>query len=111
MAVLSGIVHFITTYIFNQPFILLSLVAMEMCIRDRGTNDLCQYLFAADRTNKNVAPYAQKYAPVLLGLLGQMAAAFDAAGKPLSICGELGGDALATAALVGLCLLYTSRCV
>ena len=28
MAVLSGIVHFITTYIFNQPFILLSLVAM-----------------------------------------------------------------------------------
>ena len=28
MEVLSGIVNFITTYIFNQPFILLSLVAM-----------------------------------------------------------------------------------
>lgn len=28
MTALNGIVHFITTYIFNQPFILLSLVAM-----------------------------------------------------------------------------------
>lgn len=45
-----------------------------------GTNDLCQYLFAADRTNRDVAPYAQKYAPVLLELLGSIAAAFDAAG-------------------------------
>ena len=77
-------------------------LAAEADFASVGTNDLCQYLFAADRTNKDVAPYAQKYAPVLLGLLGQMAAAFDAAGKPLSICGELGGDALATAALVGL---------
>ena len=77
-------------------------LAAEVDFASVGTNDLCQYLFAADRTNRDVAPYAQKYAPVLLELLGGIAAAFDAAGKPLSICGELGGDALATAALVGL---------
>ena len=77
-------------------------LAAEVDFASVGTNDLCQYLFAADRTNKDVAPYAQKYAPVLLELLGNVAAAFNAAGKPLSICGELGGDALAAAALVGL---------
>lgn len=82
--------------------LLAGALAQEVDFASVGTNDLCQYLFAADRTNREVESYAQKYSPVLLGLLGQIAAEFEKAGKPLSICGELGGDTLATAALVGL---------
>lgn len=82
--------------------LLAGTLAQEVDFASVGTNDLCQYLFAADRTNREVESYAQKYSPVLLGLLGQIAAEFEKAGKPLSICGELGGDTLATAALVGL---------
>ena len=78
------------------------LLAKEMDFASVGTNDLCQYLFAADRTNCEVADYAQKYAPVFLRLLEHIVQAFEAQGKPLSICGELGGDDLATAVLVGM---------
>lgn len=35
-------------------------------------------------------------------LIGEVANSFGKAGKPLSVCGEMGGDPLAAAALVGL---------
>ena len=77
-------------------------LAAEADFASVGTNDLCQYLFAADRTNARVAAYAQSHSPVLMELLGRVAAAFEAQGKPLSVCGELGGDACAAAVLVGM---------
>lgn len=77
-------------------------LAAEVDFASVGTNDLCQYLFAADRTNARVAGYAQSHSPVLMSLLGRVAAAFNAQGKPLSVCGELGGDARAAAVLVGM---------
>lgn len=67
-----------------------------------GTNDLCQYLTAADRTNADVGAYYQDFHPAMLRLIRDVAEAFNQAGKPLSVCGELGGDALAAPLLVGL---------
>ena len=67
-----------------------------------GTNDLCQYLTAADRGNPAVGGCYQPYHPALFRLIGEVSRAFARAGKPLSVCGELGGDPLAAPVLVGL---------
>jgi phosphoenolpyruvate-protein phosphotransferase (PTS system enzyme I) len=57
-----------------------------------GTNDLIQYLFAIDRNNENIAEDYSPDKPVFWKLLGDLAAAAHAADKPLSICGEIGGQ-------------------
>lgn len=67
-----------------------------------GTNDLSQYLLAADRTNPEVAPCCQSFHPAVFRLIQLAVAAFSDAGKPISVCGELGGEPLSTAVLVGL---------
>jgi len=67
-----------------------------------GTNDLIQYLLAVDRTNESVAPLYQPFHPaVLKALKGIFKAGVDS-GKEVSICGEMGGDPLATVVLLGL---------
>lgn len=77
-------------------------VAKEVDFVSVGTNDLTQYLCAADRMNPGVRPYYQDYHPALFRLLDSLSQTFQAAGKPLSICGELGSDPLAIPALIGL---------
>ena len=57
-----------------------------------GSNDLTQYLFAVDRENDLVSYDYRSDRPVFWRLLKDMAQAAQAAGKPLSICGELAGD-------------------
>lgn len=77
-------------------------VAGEVDFASIGTNDLCQYLMAADRMNPGVsAEYYQPYHPALLRLVGFLAQEFQKAGKPLSVCGESAGDPLAVIALAG----------
>lgn len=66
-----------------------------------GSNDLTQYLLAVDRTEPAVAKYCQKYHPAVWRCIAMASEAFVRAGKPISICGELGGDALAAPALIG----------
>ncbi|MDR2186034.1 MAG: phosphoenolpyruvate--protein phosphotransferase [Treponema sp.] len=78
------------------------LAAAEADFASIGTNDLCQYLTAADRMNPAVAAYYQPYHPGMFRLIRQVVEAFDKAGKPVCVCGELGGDSLAVPALVGL---------
>jgi len=78
------------------------LAAKEVDFASIGSNDLCQYLCAADRMNSNVEEYYQSYHPAMFRLINQIAASFSKAGKPLSICGELGGDPLAVPVLIGL---------
>ncbi len=78
------------------------LVADEVDFVSVGTNDLCQYLTASDRMNPSVKPYHQDYHPAIFRTLGYIARSFQSAGKPISICGELGGDPLAIPALLGL---------
>jgi phosphotransferase system enzyme I (PtsI) len=56
-----------------------------------GTNDLTQYLFAVDRDNDKVSYDYNPDRPVFWILLKNMAEAARAAGKSLSVCGEIAG--------------------
>lgn len=67
-----------------------------------GTNDLCQYLCAADRMNPNVAEYFQMFAPAMLRVLKEISHQFLEAKKPLSVCGEMAGTVEGAAFLVGI---------
>ncbi|MEG1857593.1 MAG: phosphoenolpyruvate--protein phosphotransferase [Pseudoflavonifractor sp.] len=78
------------------------LIVDEVDFASVGTNDLCQYLCAADRMNPAMKPYYQDYHPAMFRVLGYLAKTFHGAGKSVSICGELGGDALALPALIGM---------
>jgi len=57
-----------------------------------GTNDLVQYLFAVDRNNNLVAYDYQPDNKIFWNLIKKIIAAAKEFDKPLSICGELGGD-------------------
>ncbi len=67
-----------------------------------GTNDLSQYTLAADRVNPAVAGLADPLHPAVLRLIQATAAAGRAAGSWVGVCGELGGETLATELLIGL---------
>lgn len=77
-------------------------LAREVDFASVGTNDLCQYLYAADRLNPHVSQYYQSYSPAMLRVLDYVAQQYKAADTPVSICGEMGGDPCATILLVGL---------
>ena len=78
------------------------LAAKEADFASIGTNDLIQYTTASDRMNPAVAPYYQSFHPGVFRLIGQVAEAFQAQGKSVAVCGEMGGDPLTAAVLVGL---------
>lgn len=76
--------------------------ARECDFASVGTNDLCQYLFAADRMNPLTAEYYQSFSPVMFRVLSVVFNAFHRAGKPVSVCGEMAGDPEAAPVLLGL---------
>lgn len=76
--------------------------AREVDFASIGTNDLTQYLTAVDRGNPEVRAYYQTYHPSLFRLIGYVVRSFAAQGKPVGVCGEMGGDPLAAAVLIGL---------
>jgi len=78
------------------------LAAKEVDFASIGSNDLCQYVCAADRMNAAVEPYYQSYHPGVFKLIKETVSAFNNAKKPISICGELGGDPFAIPVLIGL---------
>jgi phosphoenolpyruvate-protein phosphotransferase/dihydroxyacetone kinase phosphotransfer subunit len=67
-----------------------------------GTNDLTQYVMAADRGNARVAGLASALQPAVLRMIRQTVDAAHAAGIWAGMCGELAGNALAAPLLVGL---------
>jgi phosphoenolpyruvate-protein phosphotransferase len=67
-----------------------------------GTNDLVQYLFAVERNAANVADLYQPEHPITLQVIHSLAEQAAAAGKPLSVCGEMAADASMLPVLVGL---------
>ncbi|HVB90379.1 MAG TPA: phosphoenolpyruvate--protein phosphotransferase [Beijerinckiaceae bacterium] len=67
-----------------------------------GSNDLVQYLFAADRDNKRVAGRFDPLSAPVLRALKTIVERAGAAGKPVTLCGELGGQPLEALALVAI---------
>jgi phosphotransferase system enzyme I (PtsI) len=82
--------------------VIADLAAKEVDFASIGTNDLCQYLTAVDRMNPQAAPYYQTYHPGMFRLIGNVVERFNRAGKPICVCGEMGGDVLSAPVLVGL---------
>ncbi|MDE2315867.1 MAG: phosphoenolpyruvate--protein phosphotransferase, partial [Xanthomonadaceae bacterium] len=67
-----------------------------------GTNDLAQYVLAADRGNDALDNIYTPLQPALLRLLSHVIGAGRRARKPVSLCGEIGGDTNFTAMLLAL---------
>lgn len=77
-------------------------LATEVNFFSIGTNDLSQYVMAADRTNPKVATLADAFEPAVLRMIQQSAIAAHKAGIWVGVCGELASSPLATPILVGL---------
>jgi len=67
-----------------------------------GSNDLLQYLFAADRNNNRVAGRYDPLSPAPLRALTVIVDAARRHNRPLSLCGEMAGHPLEAMALIGL---------
>jgi phosphotransferase system enzyme I (PtsP) len=67
-----------------------------------GTNDLTQFLFAADRSNPRLAERYDWLSPAILRFLRRVVAQCDAAGVRVGVCGEMGGRTLEALALIGI---------
>jgi phosphocarrier protein FPr len=67
-----------------------------------GTNDLTQYVLAADRGNPELARFQDALHPAVLRTIATVVAGADAAGIPVAACGELAGDPAGALVLVGL---------
>jgi phosphotransferase system enzyme I (PtsP) len=67
-----------------------------------GTNDLTQFLFAADRANPKLAERYDWLSPAILRFIGRVTRQTRAAGVPIGVCGEMGGRPLEAMALIGL---------
>jgi phosphotransferase system, enzyme I, PtsP len=67
-----------------------------------GTNDLTQFLFAADRANPKLAERYDWLSPSILRFLRRVLEPARAAGVPVAVCGEMGGRTLEAMALIAL---------
>jgi phosphocarrier protein FPr len=77
-------------------------LALEADFFSIGTNDLTQYVMAADRGNPQVSGLANALQPAVLRMIQQTVQAAKIAGKWVGLCGELAGNRLAVPLLVGL---------
>jgi phosphotransferase system enzyme I (PtsP) len=67
-----------------------------------GSNDLIQFLYAADRSNPRVANRFDPLSIPVLRALKLIADKANAHGKPVSVCGELASKPLGALALIGI---------
>ncbi len=77
-------------------------LAGEAAFFSVGTNDLTQYLLAADRTNPDLAASQDPLHPAVLRAIAQLTGAGHRAGIPIAVCGEMAGDPAGAVVLVGL---------
>jgi phosphotransferase system enzyme I (PtsI) len=78
------------------------IFARELDFLSIGTNDLIQYTLAIDRTDDSVAHLYDPLHPAVLGLIAYTIKCADKVGVPVSVCGEMAGDARLTRLLLGL---------
>ena len=67
-----------------------------------GTNDLVQYLLAADRNNEALGELYSPLHPSLVRLLHDVIRNAQRRGKPVAVCGEIAGDAALVPLLLAL---------
>jgi phosphoenolpyruvate-protein phosphotransferase len=96
----------------NIPLgIMLEVPAAALCVEallrevdfvSIGSNDLIQYVMAADRDNPKVAHLCEPFSPAILRLLNQVISACQAQGKPVTLCGEMAGRPRCFLPLLGM---------
>ena len=67
-----------------------------------GSNDLVQFLFAADRSNERVAGRFDSLNPAALRALRHIVREAERFETPVTLCGEMAGKPLEAMALIGL---------
>ncbi|ONF96637.1 phosphoenolpyruvate--protein phosphotransferase [Sphingomonas jeddahensis] len=80
----------------------LDLLLPQVDFLSIGTNDLTQFLFAADRANPKLAERYDWLSASILRFIRSVIAPARAAGVPLAICGEMGGRPLEALALIAI---------
>jgi len=90
--------------------VMLEVPAAALCIDDLlqevdfisiGSNDLIQYVMAADRDNPRVAHLCEPFNPAIMRLLAQIIKACNSRAKPVTLCGEMAGRPRCFLALFG----------
>ena len=82
--------------------IISDILAQEVDFFSIGTNDLTQYIMAADRGNSDVAELYDPKSTAVLRAIGMTTNAASKAGIPVGVCGEMASDLSATRILLGL---------
>lgn len=77
-------------------------IAAEVAFMSIGTNDLTQYLLAADRTNPALAARQDALHPAVVRAVAATVEAGHAANIEVAVCGELAGDGAGAVVLAGL---------
>ncbi|WP_293020833.1 phosphoenolpyruvate--protein phosphotransferase [Moorena sp. SIO3I8] len=77
-------------------------LAAEVDFFSIGTNDLSQYVMAADRTNPKVAKLADALEPAVLRMIHQTVSVAHQAGITVSVCGQLASNPVGIPILLGL---------
>jgi phosphotransferase system enzyme I (PtsP) len=77
-------------------------LAREVDFFALGTNDLIQYMLAADRNNPLVNKYYNPLHPAILRVLHEVTEVAHKEGKGLCLCGEMASDPLNLLVLVGM---------
>lgn len=77
-------------------------LAQEVAFFSIGTNDLTQYVMAADRGNPNVSGLVNYFQPAVLQAIQQVVNAAKSAEIWVGMCGEMAGNPLALPLLVGM---------
>ncbi|MBI3821161.1 MAG: phosphoenolpyruvate--protein phosphotransferase, partial [Planctomycetes bacterium] len=96
----------------NIPLgIMLEVPAAALCIHSLlrdvdyisiGSNDLTQYVMAADRDNPKVAHLCEPFSPPVFKLLRHILRACDRHNKPVTLCGEMAGRPRCFLPLLGM---------
>lgn len=82
--------------------VLIAQLADEVDFLSVGTNDLVQYLLAADRISGETDSAYEPLHPAVLQTLATLATTARSKDKPISLCGEIASDPVYTALLLGL---------
>jgi phosphotransferase system, enzyme I, PtsP len=81
---------------------MIDVIAPKLSFLSIGTNDLTQFLFAADRSNPKLAERYDWLSPSILRFLRRIVKAVEPYGISLAGCGEMGGRQLEALALIGI---------
>ncbi|MFM6930779.1 MAG: phosphoenolpyruvate--protein phosphotransferase [Novosphingobium sp.] len=81
---------------------MLDVLAPKISFLSIGTNDLTQFLFAADRANPKLAERYDWVSPSILRFIARVLKNVEGKGVDVAVCGEMGGRRLETLALIGV---------